>query len=72
MKGVPHPWAFPVLLTGLVLSLVAKISVLRKGVLLSFRESILRNTSRVMGVCYALSWIPMIAARILSFRPVDP
>jgi hypothetical protein len=67
--GTPQPWAFPILLLGLVLFLVAKISVIRKGVLISFGQSVFDNATRPMKVAYALGWLLMIAGFILSFRP---
>jgi len=67
--GAPRPWAFPIVFVGFALFLAAKVSVLRKGVLLSFGATVFENASRPMKVCYAVGWLLMIAGFVLSFGP---
>ena len=72
VHGTPQWWAVPIVLVGFELFLAAKISVLRKGVLISFGATVFENASGRMQVCYALGYLLMIGGFVLSFRPATP
>ena len=66
--GEPRPWALPILLLGFLLFSVAKASLFRKGVWMSFGASASQNMSKSMSACYYLGYALMIVGFILSFR----
>ena len=66
--GEPRPWALPILLLGFLLFSVAKASLFRKGMWISFGASAVENMSKPMSVCYYLGYVLMIVGFILSFH----
>ena len=67
-KGEPQIIGLSILLTGFILFLISKISVIKKGKLLTFGASVVENTSREMAVCYYFGYILMIVGFIMSFK----
>ncbi len=68
--GEPNPWAMPVLFIGLILFLVAKVSIVPKTGFPSFTFgwSAAKIMSTKMKWCYYDGYLVMIAGFLLAFR----
>ncbi len=67
-EGKPQILGLLIILAGFILFLTAKISVIRKGKLLSFGPTVIKNVSGEMKICYVLGYIFMIIGLIFSFK----
>ena len=64
-KDVPHPGAFLILCLGFFLFLISKLSVIRRGKLISFGTT---SMTENMGIMYRLGYWVMIMGFILTFN----
>ena len=67
-KGEPQIFGLLVVITGFILFLISKISVIKKGKFLTFGASVAENTSKEMAICYYLGYFLMIVGFVMSFR----
>jgi hypothetical protein len=66
-SGEPQILGLSILFIGFILFLIAKISVIKKGKLLTFGASAAENLSKKMAVYYYLGYLFMIVGFIMSF-----
>ena len=64
----PQLFGLLFLIAGFILFFIAKISVIRKGKLITFGVSAVEHMSSSMAACYYLGYTIMIFGFIMSFR----
>lgn len=63
-QHVPHPYAFVIVIIGLILFGIAKVSNIRKGKIISFGIS---NMTESMANCYRIGYWLMVVGVLFTF-----